>query len=81
MAVEDALNDMGKPTLELVTTMLTREYKCTVSDCLEHPQYLKNVLNKIFGYADIAVITKIQKNLGEFGMERPVEEFLKVFTK
>lgn len=81
IAVEDALNDMGAPTLEMVTSKLFKEYKCSISDCLEHPEYLKNILNQVFGYADIAVKAKIKKNLGEFGQERPVSEFLKVLAK
>ena len=80
-AVEDALNDMGGPTLDMVNHRLIQKYKCSVPDCLEHPDYLKSVLNDVFGYADIAVIAKIKKNLGEFSQERPVSEFLKVLTK
>ena len=80
-AVEDALNEMGGPTLDIVNTSLIQKYKCALSDCLENPDYLKNVLREIFGYADIAVIAKIKKNLGEFSQERPVGEFLKVLTK
>ena len=81
IAVEDALNEMGTPTLEMVTIKLFKEFKCSIPDCLEHPEYLKNVLNQVFGYADIAVKAKIKKNLGEFGQERPVNEFLKVLLK
>jgi hypothetical protein len=80
MAVEDALNETGKPTLEMVTSRLLKEYKSSIPDCLEHPEYLKNVLNQIFGYADVAVIAKIKKNLGEFSQERTVGEFLKVMA-
>lgn len=80
-AVEDALNGMGNPTFEIVNTKLTQKYKCNLSDCLEHPDRLKDILREVFGYADIAVIAKIKKNLGEFGQERPVSEFLKVLTK
>lgn len=81
MAVEDALNEGGQPTLKLVTNELLREYECSIADCLEHPEYLKNVLNQIFGYASIVVITKIKKNLGEFSVETPVNQFLKVLAK
>lgn len=80
MAVEDALNETGKPTLDMVTNKLLKEYKSSIQDCLEHPEYLKSVLNQIFGYADVAVIAKIKKNLGEFSHERPVGEFLKVLA-
>jgi hypothetical protein len=81
IALEDALNEMGEPTLEIVTNRLFQQYHCNLVDCLEHPDYLGNVLKETFGYAQIAVVEKIKKNLGEFGSERPVEEFLKVIAK
>jgi hypothetical protein len=81
MAVEDALNEAGQPWNKIVTNELLKEYKCSISDCIEHPEYLKDVLNQIFGHADIVVISKIRKNLGEFGQERSVGEFLKVLAK
>lgn len=80
-AVEDALNEMGGPTFEIVNTRLIQKYKCSLADCLEYPDYLKGVLRDIFGYADIAVIARIKKNLGEFSKEKQVGEFLRVLTK
>lgn len=81
IALEDALNEMGEPTLEIVTNRLFQQYHCNLVDCLEHPDYLGNVLKETFGYAQIAVVEKIKKNLGELGSERPVEEFLKVIAR
>jgi hypothetical protein len=81
MAVEDALNEAGQPWNMIVANELLKKYKCSISDCMEHPEYLKDVLNQTFGHADIVVISKIKKNLGEFGQERSVGEFLKVLAK
>jgi hypothetical protein len=80
-AVEDALNEMGAPTLEMVTTRLVKEYKCSIKDCLERPEYLKKVLGDVFGYAAPAVVAKIKKNMGEFSQEKPIGEFLKVIAR
>jgi hypothetical protein len=81
MAVEDALSEAGQPWNKIVTNELLRVYKCSISDCIDHPEYLKDVLNQTFGHADIVVISKIKKNLGEFGQERSVSEFLQVLAK
>jgi hypothetical protein len=81
MAVEDALNEMGAPTLAMITTKLIQEYKCSIPDCLEHPEYLKKVLSDVFGYAAPAVVAKIKKNMGEFSQEKPIGEFLKVIAR
>ena len=81
MAIQDALNEAGHLWNQIVSNELIKQYKCSISDCLEHPEYLKNVLNQIFGHADIIIISKIKKNLGEFGQERSVEQFLQVLVK
>jgi len=81
IAIEDALNEMGEPALEIVNNKLFQEYRCQLADCLERPDYLANVLKDTFGYASIVIVEKIKKNLGEFGSERPVAEFLKVISK
>lgn len=80
MAVEDALDETGKPTLDMVANKLLKEYKCSIPDCLEHPEYLKKVLSDVFGYAAPAVVAKIKKNIGEFSQEKPIGEFLKVLA-
>ena len=81
IAIEDALNEMGDPTLEIVSNRLFQEYRCSLLDCADHPDYLANVLKEIFGYAHIAIVEKIRNNLGEFAYEEPVEEFVRVLSK
>lgn len=81
MAVEDALDEMGSPTLDLMNRKLLKEYNCSIEDCLQRPEVLKKALNEVFGYADIAVIAKIKRNLGDFSQEKPVAEFLMVLSK
>jgi hypothetical protein len=79
-AVEDALNEMGYPTLEIVSTKLLQKYRCTLGDCVNRPDYLADVLKETFGYAYVAVLGKIKKNLGEFASEQLVVEFIKVLS-
>jgi hypothetical protein len=81
MAIEDALNEMGEPTLEIVNNKLFQEYHCSLLDCVEHPDYLANVLKQTFGYAHIVIIKKIKKNIGEFASEKPAEEFIRVLSR
>ena len=69
MAIEDALNEMGEPTLEIVNNKLFQEYRCSLLDCVEHPDYLANVLKQTFGYAHVVIIKKIMKNIGEFACQ------------
>jgi hypothetical protein len=81
MAVEDVLNGMGEPTLEIINKTLFQEYRCSLLDCADHPDYLANVLRQTFGLAHIAIVQKIKKNIGEFASEKPVEEFIRVLSR
>jgi len=80
-AVEDALNEMGEPTFEIINNKLIQKYRCTLVQSMDRPEYLADVLKETFGYAYVAVLAKIKKNLGEFGAEQPVEEFIQVLAK
>jgi len=80
-AVEDALNEMGEPTFEIINNKLIQKYHCTLVQSMDKPDYLADVLKETFGYAYIAVLAKIKKNLGEFGLEQPVEEFIQVLSR
>ncbi len=81
IAIEDALNDMGEPTLEIVSSSLLQKYHCSLVDCVDHPEYLADVLKQTFGYAHIAIVQKIRRNLGEFVAAKPADEFVKVLSK
>lgn len=55
LAVEQALLQMGTPEVEKVKSILKEEYGCTTADSIDHPEYLKIILNDLYGnlYQDI----------------------------
>jgi len=60
MAVEDALSEAGQPWNKIVATSYLGIQVFYIW-LPEHPEYLKDVLNQIFGYAEIVVVAKIKK--------------------
>ena len=76
-AIERTLLEMEEPTLDEVKDLLSKKYHCGISDCYEHPEYLKSILDDIFGKSSIVIIELIKKRLGEPGSRKPVTEFLK----
>jgi hypothetical protein len=81
LAIENALLDIGKPVLEEVERSLYKDYGCYVPDCYEHPEYLKNILHNLYGSSYLNIVKAIQKNLGEFEYQKPIEKFLKVIRE
>lgn len=60
ISVEIVLMRKGGPQYQLALARLERDYGCKVFDCFDHPQYLKSVLQDVYGkdYSDL--IEKIE---------------------
>jgi len=80
LAVEKALLKMGYPELELVKSRLKDNYDCNISNCLEHPEYIKTVLYDLFGHCYYDIVDSIQTTLQKTSMEKPITDFLSVIT-
>ena len=81
LAIEKSLLDVGKPLYDKVTESLRKEYSCYLPDCYEHPEYLKQILEKLYGKAHNKIVIAIQKNLEEFSYVAPIKEFLKIISQ
>ncbi len=81
LAIERTLLDFGKPVYEKVTNMLYKNYHCYIPDCYDHPEYLRDILGKIYGNAHHAIVESIHKQLDEFSYKKPVERFLEVISR
>ncbi|MDE1843998.1 MAG: hypothetical protein KGI10_01560 [Thaumarchaeota archaeon] len=76
LAIEHTLLKISKNTLEKVETELHQKYKCSISDCYEHPEYLSKVLKDLFGNSHHGIVRDVNKYLDEFTYQRPISEFL-----
>ena len=81
LAIEKTLRDISKPTYEKVLCMLNEDYHCYLTDCYEHPEYLANVLKKLFGNAHLTLVKSINDELEQFTHREPVERFLQVVNR
>ena len=78
VAVEHALLQMGTAELEMVEYQLKNDYNCTIEDCFEHPEYLKQVLNELFGYCCEDILSTIDYVVRGGNMNSQIEKFLTV---
>lgn len=76
LAIEHTLLKISKKTLEKVQEEIHQKYKCNISDCYEHPEYLSKILKDLFGDSYHEVVRDINKYLDEFAYQRPIAEFL-----
>lgn len=76
LAIETVLLEKGKPILDEVTHKLYENYRCYVTDCYEHPEYLKKILLDLFGKSSIAIIRSIEKRLESCVMQEGIDIFV-----
>ncbi len=80
-AVESTLLKIGKPEYEKVVYKLESEYNCYIPDCHENPEFLKRVLQDIYGNSYDIILDEIRTELGEFISQKYFEDFLQALQR
>jgi len=78
VSVEKALLEIGKFELDSVVYRLKENYRCEISDCLDHTEYLKEILCELFGNSHEVVLKSINESFKKTSMEQPLVNFLAV---
>jgi hypothetical protein len=81
LSIERSLSEISEAVCENVGNKLYKKYKCYFHDCLEHPDYLVDVLKQVFGDGYISIVNNINKKLEEFSYQDQIKEFLLVINK
>ena len=76
LAIESALLEVSSATLEEVGNRLYAKHHSYFMDCLEHPEYLNDILSQMFGPSHESIIQSIKKSLEAFIDQKPIAEFL-----
>ena len=79
--IAHALAKMSPHATNEVGIRLYSKYQCYFVDCLEHPEYLKDILAEIFGSGAKIVTDEIKKNLAEFENQYPIPDFLAALSE
>ena len=79
--IEQSLLDVGKLAMEEVGNRLYEKHHCYFADCLENPQYLREILQEIFGSSYKSVTDKIEQRLAELKDQESISEFITVISK
>lgn len=77
LAIEKALLEINLDAYEKVTETLEKKYKCYLPDCYDHPEYLNEILRKIYGDSYLEIVKSINNNLKDFENKKKISEFLK----
>ncbi len=81
LAIEKTLLKIGKPIYLTTISMLDEKFHCSISDCYERPEYLSEILKKIFGDCYTAIVNEIRSELEEYLHKAQVARFLEVINQ
>ena len=76
LAIERTLLDMSKKAYEEVGNRLYKKHGCYFMDCLEHPEYLTEILKEIFGNSSTLIVESIKNTLHESKDKKTISRFL-----
>jgi len=76
IAIQETLMRISRKDYERVVTRLKAKYNCYITDCYLHPEYLKDILEGLYGESSGQIINQIEEKLGELSNQIPVNEFL-----
>lgn len=66
----------GTPLLDEVNSRLYKKFNSSISECYEHPEYLKKILQEIFGEAHHEIAKTIVKELTAFDYDDKIMQFI-----
>lgn len=81
VAIEQSLRDVSDAAYENIGNLLYKKYKSYFYNCLEHPEYLVDILKTEFGAGSIPIVKNIYNRLEEFSYQKSIEKFLLVIDK
>ncbi|HYL65814.1 MAG TPA: hypothetical protein VEU72_01520 [Nitrosopumilaceae archaeon] len=81
IVIAKTLLDIGKPVYDKVTSKLYKKYHCYIPDCFEKPEYLKEILEELYGASHRVIVHSIEQQLSEFAYKNKTETFLTVLLK
>jgi two-component system chemotaxis response regulator CheY len=78
--IHDTLKQISESIVEEVGNRLYAKHNSYFSDCLEHPEYLRDILKEIFGNGYLSIIETIKVKLGEVSEQKQISDFLGVLN-
>lgn len=81
VVIENILLEIGEVPYQHVIHMINKEYHCGLTDCYEHPEYLRAVLTKQFGHSYLDIVRSIKLQLEEFSQKKSIGRFLEIISQ
>jgi len=80
LAIKNTLLELGIQEYDKVVSLLQKDYSCTLEDCYENPEYLRNILKDLFGDSYPDILSSLSENMKNIVSQPSVKDFLQVLS-
>lgn len=80
LALKNTLLELGIQEYDKIVSLLQKEYTCTLEDCYENPEYLRNILKDLFGDSYPDILNSLSENMKSIISQQSVKDFLQVLS-
>jgi len=80
LAIKNTLLELGIQEYDKVVSLLQKDYSCTLEDCYENPEYLRNILKDLFGDSYPDILSSLSENMKNILSQPSVKDFLQVLS-
>lgn len=80
LALKNTLLELGIQEYDKVVSLLQKEHSCTLEDCFENPEYLRNILKDLFGDSYPDILNSLSENMKSIKSQESVKDFLQALS-
>jgi len=80
LALKNTLLELGIQEYDKIVSLLQKDYTCTLEDCYENPEYLRNILKDLFGDSYPDILNSLSENMKSIISQQSVKDFLQVLS-
>ena len=80
LALKNTLLELGIHEYDKIVSLLQKDYSCTLEDCYENPEYLRNILKDLFGESYPDILNSLSENMKEILTQQSVKDFFQVLN-
>lgn len=76
LAMKNTFLELGLEEFDKITMMLQKDYNCSIEDCYDNPEFLKQVLQDLLGDSYDDVLNSLKENIKNISSHKSTQNFL-----
>jgi len=80
LALKNTLLELGIQEYDKIVSLLQKDYSCTLEDCYENPEYLRNILKDLFGDSYPDILNSLSENMKDILSQQSVKDFFQILS-